>query len=64
MSRRQHALDGQPGSVPDIRTDVRGLTFVLRPLGTRSDERLVIRCDNDGEVLVSIRSDVASYTSP
>jgi hypothetical protein len=59
-----HALDQQPGSLPDIKTDARGLTFVMRPSGTRSDERLVIQCDNDGEVWVSIRSDVAFNTSP
>jgi hypothetical protein len=57
MARHQHALDGQPGSVPDIRTDVRGLTFVIRPLGTRSHERLVIRCDDAGEVWMSIKPD-------
>jgi hypothetical protein len=60
MSRRHDALDGRPGSIPDIRTDVRGLTFVMRPLGTRSNDRLVIRCDDAGDVWVAIRSDVRS----
>jgi hypothetical protein len=60
MSRRLDALDGQPGPIPDIRTDVRGLTFVIHPLGTRSDERLLIRCDDAGDVWMSIRSDVRS----
>ena len=60
MSHRQDALDRQPGSVPDITTDVRGLTFVMRPSGTRGDERLVIRCDDSGAVWISIQEDVPS----
>jgi hypothetical protein len=58
MSRHQNALDRRPGSIPDIRTDVGGLTFVMRPRGTRNDERLVIRCDDEGEVWLSIQPDV------
>ena len=55
MSRRHHALDQQPGSLPEIKADVRGLTFVIHPAGTRSDERLIIRCDDEGEVWMSIQ---------
>jgi hypothetical protein len=58
MSAGQHALDGEPGSPPDIRTDASGITFVMRPAGTRSDERLVLRCDTNGEVWMSIRPDI------
>lgn len=56
MPRYQAALDRQPGSMPDITTTVRGLTFVMHPLGTRNDQRLVIRCDDSGDVWLSIQS--------
>jgi len=55
VSRHRNALDGQPGSVPDIRTDVCGLTFVMRLRGT--PEKLVIRCDDAGDVWVAIVPD-------
>jgi hypothetical protein len=54
MPHRQHTLDRQPGSAPDIRADVRGVTFVMRPAGIRRNERLVIHCDEDGEIRVAI----------
>jgi hypothetical protein len=31
----------------------------MHPPGTRNDERLVIRCDDEGEVWISIQSDVS-----
>lgn len=64
MSRRHEALDRRPGRIPDIRADVRGLTFVMRPLGTRSRDRLVIRCDEAGEVWVAIAPDTRDQAAP
>jgi hypothetical protein len=58
MSPHQNGLDRRPGSVPDIRTDVRGLTFVMRPSGKISGELLIIRCDDSGEVWISIQPDI------
>jgi hypothetical protein len=60
MSRGHDALDRRPGSPPEVRTDIRGLSFFMRLSGTRSDERLVIRCDDNGEVWMSIQPDEAS----
>jgi len=57
MSRRQDILDGRPGSIPDIKTGVRCLTFEMHPLGTRKNQRLIIRCDDEGEVWISIHAD-------
>jgi hypothetical protein len=59
MSLRQDTMDSRPGSIPDIKTGGRGLTFEMHPLGIRNDERLVIRCDDDGEVWISIQSDIS-----
>jgi hypothetical protein len=57
MPRRQDALDDRPGSIPDIRTTGRGVTFEMHPLGTRDTTRLIIRCDEAGEVWIAIRSE-------
>jgi len=56
MSQHRDALDRKPGALPEIRMDLRGLRFVMHPPGARATERLVIRCDDDGEVWVSIVS--------
>lgn len=55
MARGQHTLDRQPGSLPDIRTNNGGITFVMTPPGSPRGDQLVIRCDADGEVWISIR---------
>ena len=60
MSRRttrQDTLDRQPGATPDIKTVPDGVTFDMHAVGTRQNEHLVIRCDDSGEVWMSIRSD-------
>jgi hypothetical protein len=54
MTGGQSMLDGEPGALPDIRTNVRGITFVMAPPGAPRGEQLVIRCDADGEVWISI----------
>jgi hypothetical protein len=55
MARTQQKLDRQPGTLPDIRTDDRGITFVMVPTGAPRHDQLVIRCDDNGEVWASIR---------
>ena len=55
MARTQQTVDRQPGTLPDIRTDDGGITFVLVPRGAPHHDQLVIRCDDNGEICVSIR---------
>jgi hypothetical protein len=57
MRRERHTFDQRPGSVPVIRTNKGGITFVIVPAGTPKGEHLVIRCDADGEVWISIEPD-------
>jgi hypothetical protein len=56
MTRGQRAFDDQPGSFPEITTNSGGITFTMVPPGTPNGERLVIRCDTDGEVWISIQT--------
>jgi hypothetical protein len=53
--RGQHTLDRQPGTLPEITTDSHGITFVMTRLGSRRGEQLIIRCDTNGEIWMSIR---------
>jgi hypothetical protein len=62
MARVKHTLDRQPGSLPDIRTDVGGITFVMAPPGAPPGRHLHIRCDAEGEVWISIRSESTLQT--
>ena len=56
MAREPHtALDGRPGSLPVIHTSTKDVTFVMAPLGAPNGDQLVIRCDANGEVWISIR---------
>jgi hypothetical protein len=64
MARNRRALDGQAGALPDIRTDTAGITFIMAPLGAPPGERLMIRCDVDDEIRVSIRSEDVSGPWP
>jgi len=57
MPPRQDTVDRQPGSLPLIRSDVRGLTFEMHPLDVRHDEGLTIRCDYTGDVWIFIQCD-------
>jgi hypothetical protein len=57
MRRERHTLDRHPGSIPDIRADASNITFTMVPLGRSPRERLVIRCDADGEIWISITTD-------
>jgi hypothetical protein len=48
------SLDLRPGAIPDIRPDGDGITYLLEIAGTQGGGRLVIRCDPDGAIWVSI----------
>ena len=56
MGRTPQSIDRRPGRLPDIRTDDGGITFVMVPLGAPHPDQLVIRCDDNGQAWVSIRS--------
>ena len=58
MARRQLALDTKPGSLPHIRTNKDGITFVMTPDtgdGEPIGDQLVVRCDSQGDVWISIQ---------
>jgi hypothetical protein len=59
MNRERQTLDQRPGSAPDIRSDGGGITFIMALAGTPRSEALVIRCDIQGEIWVSIGRDKA-----
>jgi hypothetical protein len=50
MRHERPAFDQRPGSVPAIRTDNGGITFIMVLAGIPKSDRLVIRCDADGQV--------------
>ena len=50
-------LDRQPGPLPQIQADNTSVIFQLDIPGAPDGARLVIRCTDDGEVLVSIVSE-------
>ena len=55
MPPLQDVLNMRPGPMPEIKSSARdGLTFALHPIGIRS-QRLVIRCDQNGDVWMSIQ---------
>jgi hypothetical protein len=53
----RQALDRTPGPLPEIRTDDANIIFAMVPSGTRRGEQLVIRCDANGEIWMSIAPD-------
>ncbi len=53
MSSRK-ALKEHPGVVPDIRVDKNGIAFHMDIMGLRHRSRLIIRCDDNGDVWASI----------
>lgn len=55
--------DRQPGTLPDIRADAGGIRFAMAPPGVPQGDRLVIRCDADDEVWVSIQRGVSNHAS-
>jgi hypothetical protein len=48
--------DHRPGAVPTIRAGEGDVTYTIVPAGARRGEQLVIRCDDGGEVWISIQS--------
>jgi hypothetical protein len=48
------SMDQRPGSVPEIRATDRGLTFPMAPAGFPSGDLVILRCDADGEIWLSI----------
>jgi hypothetical protein len=55
MRGERHTLDQRPGALPEIRTLEGTITFTMVPVGTPRGEQLVIRCEADGEILLSIQ---------
>jgi hypothetical protein len=53
----RQALDRTPGPLPEIHTDDANITFAMVPPGTGRGEQLVIRCDADGQIWISIAPD-------
>jgi hypothetical protein len=55
MARVRHALDGQPGRLPEVRVKANDIIFTMTPPGTGFEARLLIRCDADGELWISLQ---------
>ena len=54
---RDKAIDRHPGRMPEIRVVDESLIFKFATHSGESDDRLVIRCDDNGEIYVSIVAD-------
>jgi hypothetical protein len=57
MRRERQTLDQKPGSLPEIRAGEGNITFTMAPTGRPRGEQLVIRCDANGEIWISIQPD-------
>jgi hypothetical protein len=57
MRRDRPTVDERPGSLPEIRTDDASITFAMGVSGIPRGQHLVIRCDADGEIWISIATD-------
>jgi len=55
MKKARPTIDDHPGPLPDIRTTGSSVTFVMTPIGTEPSERLIVRCDDAGQIWVSIK---------
>jgi hypothetical protein len=53
----RRTLDGQRGTLPEIRPDGQGVKFLIDVEMLRQTPRLVLRCDSDGNVWASIEND-------
>lgn len=58
MNTASRTLDRKPGTLPEIQATEDGIAFVMAPFGAHG-QRLVIRCDDNGDVWVAIRPDRA-----
>jgi len=54
MPRNQDPLDSQPGSLPEIRQENDDVTYIVEPVGTPRGYKIVIRCEPNGEIWMSI----------
>jgi hypothetical protein len=54
---RDKAIDRHPGRMPEIRVVDESLVFTFACNSGEPDDRLVIRCDDDGEIYVRIVPD-------
>ena len=54
---QQPALDGRPGSLPEVRADASGSIYVMTPPGAPKSGQLTIRCDLNGELWIALRTD-------
>ncbi|HZT75812.1 MAG TPA: hypothetical protein VFA27_04085 [Vicinamibacterales bacterium] len=55
MTRKE--LDTKPGVLPEIDAVDGNVIFTMRIAGPRPHDQLVIRCDLDGEIWLSIPTD-------
>jgi len=55
MARRR-GIDEQPGRLPEIRAEGGSVTFEFGPVGGEQGTRLVIRCDEAGDVWARLAS--------
>jgi hypothetical protein len=53
MTHRRR-LDGRPGTLPEIRSLGSSVKFLIDVRAVRESARLVLRCDDDGNVWASI----------
>ena len=51
---RESHLDNSPGPLPQIRAVIDGIVFEFDETSGEQGARLVIRCDEEGNVLASI----------
>lgn len=49
------AIDQRPGPLPRISADGTNIAYALLLAGTRGRTELVLRCDAEGDIWVSIR---------
>ena len=54
MPHERDRTNHHPGSMPEIHADAGSITFLMTPTRLPDQARLVIRCDADGELWVSI----------
>lgn len=52
---RVHTADSQPGRLPDIRANTEGVTYTMTAHGVRPATAIVIRCDTNGDVWISLQ---------
>jgi hypothetical protein len=57
VSRHRDVLDTQPGSVPEIREDVDGLTFIMHLSGALKGKTFVVRTDDAGDIWIAIAAE-------